>query len=311
MNFGNNREITPLEEDLFQTLHDERAHDAKTFNKPSYKGIWTGIVDKYKEKAHFVYELLQNADDAQATEATFSLEKNCLIFKHNGKVGFSVSREDDIDNKGHINAITGVGNSTKNEVSGNTIGKFGVGFKAVFQYTNVPHIYDDKFWFKIENYIVPTALDCDYEGRKKGETVFIFPFFSPDDAYSEITQRLSTLNNPILFLRHLRKVSINTPEKQNIVYSKELLESYNHENIRHDLLSVNNYGERVKMHMFTKEVTITNEGKIYSQYISVGYFLNANDELDTSSQRKVFCFFPTAETFRLKCVVHAPFFVGR
>ncbi len=307
MKSGDSRKITQFEKELFQDLHDGRAYDAKTFNKPSYKGLWTGIVDKYKEKAHFVYELLQNADDAQATEATFSLEKNCLIFKHNGKVGFSVSREDDIDNKGHINAITGVGNSTKNEESGNTIGKFGVGFKAVFQYTNVPHIYDDKFWFKIENYIVPTALDSDYDGRKKGETIFVFPFFSPADAYNEISQRLCTLNNPILFLRHLRKVAINTPEKQNVIYSKEVLESYNHENTRHDLLSVNNYGERVKMHMFTKEVTITNEGKNYSQYISVGYFLNSNDELDIASQRKVFCFFPTAETFRLKCIVHAPF----
>jgi len=306
-NFFTNNSLTKEEQELFAHLHEEREHDAKTFNKPSYKGIWTGIVDKYKEKAHFVYELLQNADDAQATTAEFTLEQNRLVFRHDGKVHFSISSEGDIKNKGHINAITGVGNSTKNDTTGNTIGKFGVGFKAVFQYTNEPHIYDDKFWFKIENYIVPTALSTDFVGRKKGETIFEFPFFSPRDAFKEITQRLRTLNNPILFLRNLKKVTINTPDKKEIVYSKSIVESGNYGNIKHELLSVNNYGEISKIHMFTRGVSISNEGKNYQQYISVGYFLNSNDELDDISQRSVFCFFPTAENFNLKCVVHAPF----
>lgn len=299
--------LSKEEQALFQLLHEERKHDAQTFNKPAYKGIWTGMIDKYKEKAHFVYELLQNADDAQATNATFTLEKDRLIFRHNGKVRFSVSREDDTKNKGHINAITGVGNSTKNEVQGNTIGKFGVGFKAVFQYTKVPHIYDDKFWFKIENYIIPTALESDFPGRKAGETVFEFPFFAPNDAYQEITSRLRTLDNPILFLRNLKNVVINTPEKKGIEYSKKVLERKTHNSITHELLLVRNYEDTVKIHMFTKQVTINNEGKDYIQYISVGYFLASNGCIDVSQNRKVFCFFPTAENFNLKCVVHAPF----
>lgn len=299
--------LSKEERELFQQLHEERLHDSKTFSKPSYKGIWTGIVDKYKEKAHFVYELLQNADDAQATEACFILEKDRLIFRHNGQVGFSVSREDDIEHKGHINAITGVGNSTKNETSGNTIGKFGVGFKAVFQYTAVPHIYDDKFWFKIDNYIIPTALDTDFADRKKGETVFVFPFFSPQAAYNEITERLKTLDNPILFLRHLKNVKIDTPENKGIEYSKTVLERHQCDSVSHELLQISNYGEIVKIHMFTQQVTINNEGKNYTQYISAGYFLDTKGNLDVSKERKVFCFFPTAESFKLKCVVHAPF----
>ncbi|MCQ2771499.1 MAG: hypothetical protein MJ236_06875, partial [Clostridia bacterium] len=302
-----NNRLSQEERNLFERLHDERSHDAKTFNKPSYKGIWSGIIDKYKEKAHFVYELLQNADDAQATQATFILEKERLIFRHNGKVQFSVSSEEDTENKGHINAITGVGNSTKNDTTGNTIGKFGVGFKAVFQYTNVPHIYDDKFWFKIENYIIPTALTSDFEDRKKGETVFVFPFFAPQDAYKEITERLKTLDNPILFLRHLQNVLIDTPERKGIEYSKKILERHQRNAIIHELLQVSNYGQVVKMHMFTQQVTINNEGKNYTQYISAGYFLDSKGNLDVSQNRKVFCFFPTAESFKLKCVVHAPF----
>ena len=101
-----NTNLTEKELELFDALHIEREQDARTFNKPDYKGIWSGVVDKYKEKAHFVYELLQNADDAQATEARFQLERDRLIFRHNGTVHFTISSVNETKNKGHINAIT-------------------------------------------------------------------------------------------------------------------------------------------------------------------------------------------------------------
>lgn len=303
-----NSKLSQKELDLFNALHEERKLDARTFSKPDYRGIWAGVVDKYKEKAHFVYELLQNADDAQATEATFELEKTHLVFRHNGTVQFTVSSIDKIKNKGHINAITGVGNSTKDEKKGNTIGKFGVGFKAVFQYTEEPRIYDDKFWFKIENFIIPTALEEDYEGRKKGETLFDFPFSSPRDSYYEIVDRLKNLNSPILFLRHLKQVKIEIPQSETIIYKKDILESKTHGGITHELMSIRNNGKTDKVHMFTKEVVVTEGNQKKSiHYISVGYFLKKNGELDDTTERKVFCFFPTAESFKLKCVVHAPF----
>lgn len=303
-----NRNISQKELDLFNALHEERKLDARTFSKPDYRGIWAGVVDKYKEKAHFVYELLQNADDAQATEATFELEKNHLVFRHNGTIQFTVSSINETKKKGHINAITGVGNSTKNDKNGNTIGKFGVGFKAVFQYTDEPRIYDDKFWFKIENFIIPTALEEDFEGRKKGETLFDFPFNSPKESYKEIVDRLNNLNNPILFLRHLKQVRIEIPQSDTIIYKKDVLETHAHGGITHELMSIRNNGKIDKVHMFTQEVKVTDENQEESiHYISVGYFLKKNGELDDITERKVFCFFPTAESFKLKCVVHAPF----
>lgn len=293
---------------LFEALHKERELDARTFNKPDYKGIWSGVVDKYKEKAHFVYELLQNADDAKASEAIFQLKRDEVVFRHNGSVHFTITPVNDTTRKGHINAITGVGNSTKNEKEGNTIGKFGVGFKAVFQYTAEPHIYDDNFWFKIENYIVPTELSHDFVGRKEGETVFEFPFVSPVSAYNEITERLKNLDNPILFLRHLKKVIIEIPNEEPILYEKKILDELSHDNVKHELLSVLNNGRTQRIHMFTREIEVTNEeNKSIKQFISVGYFLKQNGELDDSIAGKVFCFFPTAERFKLHCVVHAPF----
>ena len=289
-------------------LHRERELDARTFNKPDYKGIWAGVVDKYKEKAHFVYELLQNADDAKATDAVFTLERNRLIFRHNGSVHFTVSSVEDTKNKGHINAITGVGNSTKDEKKGNTIGKFGVGFKAVFQYTTEPHIYDDTFWFKIEQFIVPTLLEEDFPGRKNGETIFVFPFTSPEFSFSEIIQRLTTLDNPILFLRNLKKVVIELPEDTDVVYEKKVSFRRSKGDITHELLTLTNSAGNQRIHMFTRPIEVTEEsGKRYKQYISVGYFLKENGDLDNEIRGRVFCFFPTAEDFHLHCIVHAPF----
>lgn len=303
-----NSNISKTDIALFEALHKERELDARTFNKPDYKGIWSGVVDKYKEKAHFVYELLQNADDARASEAIFQLKKDGVVFRHNGSVHFTITPVNDFSRKGHINAITGVGNSTKNEKDGNTIGKFGVGFKAVFQYTSEPHIYDDNFWFKIEDYIVPTSLENDFPGRKEGETVFEFPFVSSVSAYKEIIDRLKNLDNPILFLRHLKKVIIEIPGEESILYEKKVLDELQYDKVKHELLSVLNNGQKQKIHMFTREIEVSNEeNKSIKQFISVGYYLKQNGELDDSITGKVFCFFPTAEHFKLRCVVHAPF----
>ena len=253
------------ERELFNKLHNGRLEDAKTFNKPDYRGFWTSITDKYKEKAHFVYELLQNADDARAKKVVFQLKPNCLVFRHNGSVRFSVSDVDDKEHKGHINSITGIGFSTKVQ-NINTIGKFGVGFKAVFQYTDEPYIYDDKFWFKIEQYIVPTALEEDYVDRQEGETVFVFPLKNSQQSYDEISKRLLSLDNPILFLHNLEEIKIDIQDKESILYTKELLEEgrYNGQNgkiIIHELISVCRDDDSQKIHMFSTEVFVDKDKK--------------------------------------------------
>lgn len=298
--------LTKKDIQLFNVLHDSQVEDAKTFSKPKYAMYWTSIVDKYKEKAHFIYELLQNADDAQASEVAFQLYEDRLVFRHNGIIGFSVTSDEDEKHKGHINAITGIGWTTKDKDT-EKIGKFGVGFKAVFQYTKEPRIYDDKFWFKIEDYIVPTWLHNDFPNRKDGETVFEFPFTNPKEAFQDISNRLSTLDNPILFLRHLQKVSIYIPNKEEIKYSKKVVDKEKLSGITHELIRTNNNLEKQTIHLFTKTVNVIYKGQNSVQNISIGYPVNEEGDIDFRGKFKVFCFFPTEEDFDLRCIVHAPF----
>ena len=109
---------------------------------------------------------------------------------------------------GHINAIVAIGNSAKAGTKEFKIGKFGVGFKAVFQYTSTPYIYDDNFCFYIKDLIVPVMLDFDDDKRKQGDTLFYFPFnkdgMGAEQAYNEISEKLQNLQFPLLFLNHIK-----------------------------------------------------------------------------------------------------------
>ncbi len=302
--------LTAQQRKLFDELHRSRLEDFKTFNKKSYRGIWNSVIEKYPETAHFIYELLQNADDAEATEVYIIVNKHEMIFKHNGKKHFDVTSEDAVP-VGDINSITGIGDSSKIETE-NKIGKFGVGFKAVFQYTDTPEIYDDYFKFKIENYIVPTLLPYDHPERKEGETLFLFPFKDEVKAYNEIIRKLERLDNPILFLRNLQKIVWRIDRKKGVVgdeliYSKTLIdeEEYGDNTYMEKYLLQDSSGSR-SIFLFSENIEISSENKILP--ICVGFYYNETEKkLITNTQQNIFCFFPTKETFKTCFISHGPF----
>ena len=105
---------------FLKALYEDRKRKADVMDTESMRRVWSSIVDKYSDQAHFIYELLQNADDAGATRARFVLPANELLFAHNGTRHFSFSDplSERSDSKhgdlGDVNAITSVGNSNKN-----------------------------------------------------------------------------------------------------------------------------------------------------------------------------------------------------
>lgn len=306
--------LTPTQIKLFEELHNSRSEDFKTFNKKSYRGVWSSIIDKYPESAHFVYELLQNADDAEATEVYVILQRDKMLFKHNGTKHFDITRED-AKTVGDINSITGIGDSSKVDTQ-NKIGKFGVGFKAVFQYTDTPEIYDDYFKFKIENYIVPTLLHYDHQNRKEGETLFVFPFKDSNKSYQEIVRRLEKLQNPILFLRNLQSIVLRIDKQKGvsgdeIVYTKKILDrvEYEADNITLEHYRLEEPSKVSEVILFSENVTIKDEdNKRTDHLINVGYYYDPQKKaLITDSIQNIFCFFPTKETFKTCFVSHAPF----
>jgi len=155
--------------------------------------------DFYPDQAHFVFELLQNAEDTGATEAAFTLTDDGCWFEHNGTRSFTES---------DVRSITGIHNSTKSKAP-DQIGKFGVGFKSVFVYTLTPTIYSTDFSFCISRLVMPEPVDIDPAIGNK--TKFWLPFNNPNKvpqtAFSEISAGLKELaETTLLFLTNIESI---------------------------------------------------------------------------------------------------------
>jgi len=87
---------------------------------PELAGPWHQLFKQVQSPRHVVSELLQNADDAGATEATVDLQDGEFLFTHNG--------EDFTDE--HFASLCRFGYSNKRAL--HTIGFRGVGFKSTF-----------------------------------------------------------------------------------------------------------------------------------------------------------------------------------
>lgn len=175
--------------------------------------------DFYPDEAHFIYELLQNAEDAGATEVMFELEPCACYFEHNGSRHF---------NEADIRAITGIHNSSKKD-NPDRIGKFGVGFKSVFVYTETPIIYSKDYSFKILKLVMPQAVP-----KRSGigdKTRFEFPFNNPKknakDAYEEVKSGLEQLSETtLLFLSNLQFIRWEIGNQEGAVLRHEHSEAH-------------------------------------------------------------------------------------
>lgn len=304
---------------LFEKLSRTKQEHMKVLLLPEYKGVWITAIEKYPGEAHFINELLQNADDANATKVEFLLSKDGLIFKHNGIVRFTISdvdtaKDDRISgNYGHINSITGLGDSQK--LREQKIGKFGIGFKAVFAYTSNPEIYDDKFKFRLDNYIVPISIKDDHAERKNGETLFYFPFNHPSKsqelAYIEVENKLKSLQNSIIFLNKIREISWRSESSygsfKKLLHTSENISSLIDTKLEVYYVTSIIENKRIPetFRIFTKSVKGISDS--FNHDISIAFKVNKDGSFDTKGNYGAFCFFPTQEVTNQKFLIHAPF----
>ena len=234
--------------------------------------------DFYPDRAHFIYELLQNAEDATASEVSFVLSKKRLVFEHDGRP----FNEDD------VRKITGIGIGTKKNDE-EKIGQFGIGFKAVFIYTKTPRIWSPTFAFEITELVMPAALPRDPSiGR---HTRFEFPFNSPNksltDAFSEIEIGLGEISDDtLLFLSHIESIHWRIEEGREIRLLR-VPHSDHHIEILREI-----DGEATESSHFLR-FTQPIEG-LQNQYAAIAFVLEPLPDVDASDSEK-----PIAERFRI------------
>ena len=168
----------------------------------------------YSKNAHFVLELIQNADDnSYGPDVTPAIE-----FAVTGS-GLSVWNNETGFEERHVRALCSVGKSTKESALG-YIGEKGIGFKSVFKVCAAPEIHSGGYHFGFKagggdllGYVVPNWIDAQPE-RSSGTTI-VLPLA---DSTGDIEALLADIQPELLlFLRRLRQLSIENCETRRIV----------------------------------------------------------------------------------------------
>ena len=185
-------------------------HDNIRRRGEEFDDIGNFLAEKlYGDRSHFIYELLQNAEDALALrcqkdpgvdfsgEVTFQLCSDHLEVSHYGELF------DETDVKG----ICDVFRDTKNGRL-DQIGTFGIGFKSVYAFTRLPEIHSGDEHFVIRNFIRPQAVEP-RPLQDPLQTLFYFPFDHPEfgapAAFDLIQSKLKYLGpRSLLFLHHVK-----------------------------------------------------------------------------------------------------------
>ena len=184
------------------------------------------LADRYDDRTHFIFELLQNAEDALGRrgvsdgprKVTFELTPTRLLLSHFGRPF------DEADVRG----VCGIAESTKDKFS---IGRFGIGFKSVYTFTDRPEIHSGDEDFAIKDYVQPQRVDR--TERKAGETQIVLPLKSDDDtAQKEIATGFRHLGpSALLFLRHIEEINWSVEGGASGLYLRNITKEFT-ENIR-------------------------------------------------------------------------------
>eukprot|EP00434_Breviolum_minutum_P033869 symbB.v1.2.029964.t1/scaffold3327.1/size60211/3 len=180
--------------------------------------------DLYESQAHFLQELLQNADDNTYEDGL--LPRMDLVLRSRPKDGvpyfFAANNEvglSEVD----VRALCDISRSSKTQAGGTT-GYKGVGWKSVFRVTEAPHVLSKNWRFKFSStglgMLTPIWLEEEdiqmlpmevRDAHQKGETVFYLPLADPGLSVPSIRVEMQTIETDhaqLLFLRRLRMISL-------------------------------------------------------------------------------------------------------
>lgn len=190
----------------------------------------------YSKDTHFIFELIQNAEDNSYEESTerslvFRLlltdltntpNSNGALLIENNEVGFSPENVDAICNVGKEG-------STKTGRDG-YIGEKGIGFKSVFRISSIPHIFSNRYAFNLPEhdepsgfgYIYPRWVDTIPGDLNMSCTTIVLPLDNEDYGFEKIEEALRDIKpEVILFLSKLKKLKIIVDEHYELTISKD------------------------------------------------------------------------------------------
>jgi len=257
-------------------------------------------VSMYSDSTHFVYELLQNADDYGTTEISFRLSENNLVIEHNGEP----FREQ------HVKAISYFGKSTSRDDLVKT-GRFGIGFKSVFALTAAPIIISGEEHFEI--FGLYRLREHPYpDGFSRHQTRIVLPFnheseqpdfveelVSSEKAYEQISGCLTTLSmDTLLFTRNIREIRWEIGERA----GHYLREDNRDDNAR--LTTIMDEAQVNRYLVFSKIPEWENQKH---KAVEIAFEMNEQGQLSPIDNDSLYVLFPTEEKTGLRFILNGPY----
>ncbi|MBF8962949.1 DUF3883 domain-containing protein [Pontibacter sp. FD36] len=279
-------------------LANNRRHLADLLSKSndnSHKIIAEQLYDK---QAHFIFELLQNAEDENATEAHFDLTDNELVFKHNGNP-FTFN---------DIKSVSNFGDNNLKKLKANAIGRFGIGFKSVYAITSSPQIQSGDFHIEIKDYIVPSILSTPEPSK---ETKIKLPFNHKEKAkestFDLLKEELKSFGpSHLLFLKHLKSITINLNGSIIHLDKKTIREKTKSKSLQVERIKL--FENHKVLEFLVAKRAITFENK--SLEVQLAFNLTGTGKkraITKLNSSPLYVYFPTGKETNLSFLMHAPF----
>jgi hypothetical protein len=169
---------------------------------PELAGPWHQLFKQVQSPRHILSELLQNADDAGATEASVRIEDNAFVFEHDGED----FKED------HFASLCRFGYSNKRAL--HTIGFRGIGFKSTFSLGDAVELTTPSLSvvFHQRRFTEPAWLDTSTNANRVTRVRVVI---GDDHRRREVEKNLQEwLKSPVslLFFKHIRCLRIEDNE---------------------------------------------------------------------------------------------------
>lgn len=308
----------------YQAIYEKNKHDwyAMTEEPQKYEALLAG---HYSDSNHFVYELLQNAEDEKASKVVVEYYRDQLVFYHNG----------DPFDEGDVRGVSSMLMGTKNKDDASTIGKFGMGFKSVFKYTYQPEIYSDEEGFIIQNYLLPKEVKNGWDYQKaKAElkypdgdkavyafagcqhlTKIVIPFKKKNQKGNLITvsgkdvlDKLQNLSGEILlfltYIQDLYWINKETGKYAHITLDKDEKDR----NLITCRISRNNGDGKAEITRYLKYKDVFNHPDMKNAEVSVAYKVNNQvKNINELKDSPVWVYFPTRDNTDLPFLIHGSF----
>ncbi|MEW5897014.1 MAG: DUF3883 domain-containing protein [Nanoarchaeota archaeon] len=291
--------------------------------------------EQYSKPEHFIFEFIQNAEDAtreirsKTKKIRFLIEEDKIIIINNGK-------QFDIQDVKSISSI----DTTK--LNKRTIGYWGIGFKSAFLLSDKIQIFSDDFRFEFnkEEYSKLQTEKLDLfalapfwkeelpenikEFYDEGETVFVI-YFKNKNHRNLIKERLNDIINlpTILFLESLNEIEvIDGIENETIKLEKVLIDHKDDESFAYKEYRIKqNNKEDKNWIIISKRLDISEELKSDEKaFEQKKYFIEKKEpifvetafELDKNrnfvkNKGRIFSYLPTQEIVDLNFFINSSF----